>query len=133
MKKPTRSQTIFYLIITVAVICMGFFAYRYESSEKRLEEQTIGLMALAVVAVYRPGYYALYDRVGLQVYSPVIPYASEAYDSRINDEIEIIDCLPSEWYRHQEASTSFRLSHSIKDAEAQLYEKSGSCGYELIM
>lgn len=83
----------------------------------------------------RSGYYALYDRVGLQVYSLVMPYASEDYAPKINDEIQIIDCLPSEWYRHPEDSTSFRLSHNIKDAEAQLlklYEESGSCGYELI-
>lgn len=37
----------------------------------------------------RPGYYALYDRVGLQVYSLVMPYASEDYARKINDEIQI--------------------------------------------
>lgn len=83
----------------------------------------------------RPGYYALYDRHGLQTYSIVMPYASEAYGPRIDDEIQGIDCMPSEWFRQDDDSTAFKLSHNIREAESELiklYEESGYCGYALI-
>lgn len=83
----------------------------------------------------RSGYYALYDRHGLQVYSLVMPYASDYTHIKAEDEIQIIDCVTEKWYRQDKDSTAYRLPHSIRDAEAELvklYEGSGSCGYELI-
>lgn len=83
----------------------------------------------------RHGFYALYDHLGMQTYTLVMPYASNDNYVRGEDEIQIIDCIPSEWYRHDQDSTAYKLSHNIREAESQLvklYEESGSCGYELI-
>ena len=83
----------------------------------------------------RPGYYALYDRHGLQTYSIVMPYVNEDFYYKESDEIQIIDCIPEEWYVEDKDSTAFKLSHRVKEAEDQLlslYEDTETCGYELI-
>ena len=86
----------------------------------------------------RPGYFALYGFLGflgLQDYSIVMPYASEDYTERMEDEIQVISCIPDEWYRHLETMDNPKLPNNIKEAEALLikqYEETGQCGDELI-
>lgn len=83
----------------------------------------------------RPGYYALYDHLGMQTYSLVMPYASDNTYIMGEDEIQVIDCIPREWYRNDEDSTAYKLPRDIKEAEellVKIYDESGSCGYELI-
>lgn len=83
----------------------------------------------------RPGYFALYGFSGLQDYSIVMPYASEDYTARMEDEIQVISCVPDEWYRHLETMDNPKLPNNIKAAEDLLikqYEETGQCGNELI-
>lgn len=83
----------------------------------------------------RPGYYALYDRLGFQTYTIVMPYVNENDYYSSHDEIKVIDCIPEEWYRLDDDSTTIKLSRNIREAENQLlklYHEKGSCGYELV-
>lgn len=101
-------------------------------------QQFLGLEPLRIireVKEIRPGYYALYDDSGLQVYSIVMPYVNGDSYYKNNDEIQIIDCDPEYWHKQDQDSDAFRLSRNVREAEAQLvklYEESGGCGYELI-
>jgi len=83
----------------------------------------------------RPGYYALFNRAGLQAYSLVMPYSAEDTYYDLSDEIQIIDCIPDDWYKQGDDSNVPKLPSNIYEAETQLikqFEETEDCGYDLV-
>lgn len=81
------------------------------------------------ISEIRPGYYALFDRHGIQIYSIVMPYASQDLHVRMSDEIQIIECYDSDRYKFDYDSEGPKLSDDFGVAERQIIEHYDELGY----
>lgn len=90
---------------------------------------------VAGVEEIRPGHYALYDRCGVQLYSIVMPYASDDIHIQMSGDIRVIDCTPYSYERQGEDYTNAESPFNPKATEKQLieyYNENEHCAAELM-
>ena len=78
----------------------------------------------------RSGHYALYDQSGTQLYSLVMPYASDDIYIKMSGDIRVIDCTPYSYERQDNNSENAESPFDPLEAEKQLleyYEENEHC------
>lgn len=83
----------------------------------------------------RDGAYALLGHNGMQLYTLVMPYATESWVDWSEDKVSLVDCVRKYWFEDPDRYTDLNLTGSIKDVEAKLvklYNETSQCGYPLI-
>ncbi len=83
----------------------------------------------------RPGHYALYDRCGVQLYSIVMPYASDDIYIQMSGDIRVIDCTPYAYERQDDDYKNAESPFNPKATEQHLieyYNENEHCAAELM-